>query len=176
MILESVEMKELIQLVNDGRNVMLFGPDSSDSLLAINNYFLKLQRNGKKVAILEISDNWSASDFSNHIYRATKETFYLNATEMSVNWTYQDIMKDALYLVDAQCEEQGTQATLVLKEFHLLEKMVGGRVDAAFRTIIQRTQNISFVFMSSNNQALSRMFIHKSKPLYGMASSINFSD
>ncbi|WP_127556704.1 hypothetical protein [Saccharospirillum alexandrii] len=174
---DSLEMLKLQQLVENGQNVLLFGPETPKSQLTVKNYFRTLQSHGKKVTTVEISDSWNALEFSNRLSSAIIETFQSIPVHMHSrkDLRYQVILEDALSWANHQCMENECHLVIVLKEFHLLKDMFGGRVDAAFRTVIQRTRNISFVFMSSEKEALSRMFIHKSQPLYGMASSINIS-
>lgn len=171
---DSLEMIKLKQLVDDGRNVLLYGPDSPKLQLTITKYFRTVQSRGRIVTTVEISNGWNALEFADSLSSAILETFQNSPVHSRGDLPYQVVMEDALNWADFQCIEDECHMVLVLKEFHLLKGMLGGRVDAAFRTVIQRTRNISFVFMSSDKEALSRMFIHKSQPLYGMASSINF--
>ena len=171
----SVELLKLRRLVEDGKNVMLFGPEDTESQQTVISYIRAIQSLPNNIVTIEVSSRWSALDFAYALDWEIRKILQPGSRQQKVDLSYRDIMEDALTWADEQ--RKGCQSPLVLifRDFHLLSVMPDGKVDAAFRTIIQRINNLSLVFMSSNKEALSRMFILKSEPLYGMASTINLS-
>ena len=165
------KLKKLRRLIEDGKNVMVFGPDNVESQQVVTTYIQQLQDRNQKVAVVNICAEWKALDFTNSMSLSIFKELEKEVMDRPTNLTFQSIIEDTLYWADCQCE--GKQMVVVFLEFHHVHGMPGGRVDAFLRSVMQRLSNISFVFMSSQKEALSRMFILKSQPMYGMASTVD---
>ncbi len=167
---ETPELLKLKQLVEDGKNVMLFGPDNPESQQEVINDILRLHGRHHPVVFVEVSSQWDALDFANNLSSSILESLQPGTPQRPTSLPYQAILEDALSWADLLCND--APMVVVLREFHLVDEMPGGRVDAALRSVMQRLKNVSFIFMSTQKEALSKLFILKSQPLYGMANTV----
>lgn len=166
----TLQLSKLKQLVKDGKNAILFGPDNPESLQKVMNYIRRLHDSHHTVVFVDVSPHWDAFDFANNLSSSVFESLQPDTAHRPTSLPYQSILEDTLTWADLRCKE--APMVVVLGEFHNVAEMPGGRVDAALRTVIQRLRNVSFVFTSTQKAALSKMFILKSQPLYGMASTV----
>ena len=79
----------------------------------------------------------------------------------------------ALVGAEHLCEKLDKTLVIALDEFQQVAEIKDKRVDALMRTYLQRMHRVSFIFSGSKKSILSNLFIDKSRPLYGMATSIS---
>lgn len=168
----TLELTKLKQLVEDGKNAMLFGPEDPESLQKVMSYIRQIHDSHHTVVFVEVSTHWDALDFANNLSSSIFKSLQPGIAQRPTSLPYQTILEDTLTWADQRCEE--APMVVVLGEFHHVDGIPGGKVDAALRSVMQRLKNVSFIFMSTQKAELSKMFILKSQPLYGMASTVTF--
>lgn len=193
------EAEKLAQLINDGKNAVLFGDRGYGKTSLIEYVFRDLRKNrlhaftdlivcteSHDVAVCLYEAVYSALPFD--LERKVKEISGVfmrvklrleisssGATKLStqlLNQEFEKLIEDALTGADQLCEKLGVTLVIVLDEFQQVAKIKDERVDAVLRIYMQRLKHVSFIFSGSMKSILSGLFIDKKKPLYGMATSI----
>jgi len=193
------ETEKLTQLINDGKNAVLFGDRRYGKTSLIEHVFRDLPKNrlhaftdlfacteGQDVAVCLYEAVYAALPFN--LERKLKEVSGAFSRiklglEMSSSGTpklstqllsrdFEQLIEDALSGADHLCEKHGMTLVIALDEFQQVAEIKDKRVDAVLRTYMQRLRHVSFIFSGSKKSILSGLFIDRKKPLYGMATSI----
>src|SRR5690606_35752077 len=80
---------------------------------------------------------------------------------------------DALLALENLLRQKKKRAVIFLDEMQEIGEVAEGKgIEGAIRHVAQETKYLSFVFSGSNRHLLSRMFFHKSRPLYKLCDKI----
>lgn len=194
------ETQKLTQLIMDGKNVVLFGDRRYGKTSLIDHVFRQLPE-ARLHAFADLFDCTDGQDVAIHIYQAVYDALpfslerkikemkgVFSRVNLGVELTsagsarvtpnlltrdFEDLMQDALLGAEHLCEKLDKTLVIALDEFQQVAEIKDKRVDALLRTYMQRMHRVSFIFSGSKKSILSNLFIDKSRPLYGMATSIS---
>jgi AAA+ ATPase superfamily predicted ATPase len=194
------ETEKLAQLINDGKNVVLFGDRRYGKTSLIEHVFRSTPKKTLH-AFVDLFACTEGQDVAVCIYEAVYQALPFNlekklkevsgafkrisigleitstgsqkVSTQLLSREFEQLIEDALTGADALCEKHGTSLVIALDEFQQIAEIKDKRVDAVLRTYMQRLKHVSFIFSGSKKSILSGLFIDKKQPLYGMATSIS---
>lgn len=194
------ESSKLTQLILDGKNVVLFGDRRYGKTSLIDHVFRQLPKD-RLHAFSDLFDCTDGQDVAVHIYQAVYDALpfslerkikemkgAFSRVHLGVELThtgstrvipslmtreFEMLMQDALEGAEHLCNKLNKTLVIALDEFQQVAEIKDKRVDALLRTYMQRMNRVSFIFSGSRKSILSNLFIDKSQPLYGMATSIS---
>lgn len=194
------ELKQLKTLVQDGKNVVLFGDRRYGKTSLIEH--CQRQLNGEKNILFAYADLFScvtpqdvATEIYTSVYKAmpfniertlkeiagsfSRMTLEVKASGSGIkaipklnSRNFDELLEDALHGADDLCERLGKKMIIAIDEFQQIAEIDQENLDAIFREYMQRLNHVSFIFSGSKKSILSKLFTNKNKPLYMMASSI----
>ncbi|MEJ2043162.1 MAG: ATP-binding protein [Reinekea sp.] len=194
------ELNLMSQLIHDSKNIVLYGDRRYGKTSLIEHVFRALP-DKFYTAFVDLFSCVDSQDVAVVIYKAVLEALPFNIerrlkefssvikrARMEAQTTatgsirfmpvvddrdFNELIEDALMGAEALCEKNNARMVIALDEFQEVVKVKDKRVDAVFRSYMQRLSRVSFIFSGSRKSILSSLFVDRSAPLYGMATSVS---
>ena len=194
------ENERMSQLIRDSKNIVLYGDRRYGKTSLIEHVFRGLPKN-HYTAFADLFSCVDSRDVATLIYKAVLDALpfsierklkefsaVIKRARMEAQTTasgairfvpvlsgreFEDLVEDALLGAETLCTKNKARMVIALDEFQEVSRLKDKRVDAILRSYMQRLTRVSFIFSGSRKSILSAMFVDKSAPLYGMATSVS---
>lgn len=188
------ELKFLRQNISNSTNVLLFSKRRMGKSTLISNLFNKIKKDYYCIYI-DIYNMITAEDFAKLLFKGITEvqkgdviktikslskllrrvrlepTFNSETSEMSIrtivnDLTFDELMEDAFKVLFELSKDK--KVVLAIDEFQQVSTIKDIKIDAILRKYIQKSENISYIFLGSKRNLLNSLFMYK-EPLFEMA-------
>jgi len=193
----SVIIRDILNTLDGGSNVLVYGPRRYGKSSMVGEILTSLRKAGAVCAELNLMDVASLDDFvtryASAIYRefapatgALKHVTGLfrrirpalsiddsGKPELTFNIASEkvglDALREVLELPEILCPA-GKHAYIALDEFQEVAELgLGPQFERTMRSIVEKQQHVSYIFLGSKTHILERMFASRTRPFYNSA-------
>lgn len=190
-------MRDICNALDGGTNVLLYGPRRYGKSSLVGEVLGKLRARGVPCVELNMMDVASLDDFvaryANQVYRELAPVtgslkqiadlfkrvspvvsiaddgrpelkFSIRSAKAGI-----DTLREVLELPEKLCPA-GKRAVVALDEFQEVVGLgLGAQFERTMRSVVERQQNVSYIYLGSKTHLLERMFSTRSRPFYNSA-------